>query len=706
VFNSNASYTYNGNTDQVTGTGLPTTVLNLSISSNDISGNSTVALTNNNTTVTNSFNLNNGYFAAGTGGNLQIASGGTIFGTGGHNPNSATAGNIIFLGSGSTIGTLTGYPRLYSVILNGAVDFNGTFGQSATILNKLQLNSGSYVSDAPYYSSGSSLVYSTGGTYNRNVEWGAGSDQGYPHHVTVQAGTIVDLNSNSIGPAQLEIGGDFTIGNANGSGQVYMNNNMSKPLSVKGNLIIGSTNAAANGSILWLSSANGGDLWLEGSFTRYNNGSYNDNERAIFFKGTANASINTPNVTITPGTPTQYFSYALMDKTNGTEIVTLNCPVGIDHAMTFTKGIILSSTNHPLVFVDNATVSGASDLSFVSGPVKKIGDDVFTFPVGKPLLSSPNVGGYRLIGITPFANTNPTDAFTAEFMQASATALGPIGAVASLAGLTRVSRCEYWMLDKTNGAGNLAVHVTASWAARSNCNISYVSSLPDLAIAHFNNSDGEWDTFGANAVTGNVTAGTITWNNVSTFSPFSLASTDFIENLLPLDVSGFTARARKTDVAIDWMISNNNDQDEFILERSKDGIRFEILKVVPAKVILFTATYAEEDRQPFNGWNYYRLRSIDKIGKERISKIVKVWFGRSQEIRISPNPASEKIMVSFAAPSSISQIELVNISGQVLQRIKTIQFINEVNISHLQAGMYYLRISGKNGLSTTSFIKQ
>ncbi len=230
--------------------------------------------------------------------------------------------------------------------------------------------------------------------------------------------------------------------------------------------------------------------------------------------------------------------------------------------------------------------------------------------------------------------------------------------------------------------------------------------MPDLAIAHFNETDGKWDVFGADATTGDATEGTITWNKISVFSPFSLASTDFLENLLPLDVSGFSAKARKTDIANDWMVSNNNEQDEFILERSRDGIRFEILKVVPAKVILFTAAYAEEDRQPFNSWNYYRLRVVDKSGKERVSPVVKVWFGREQQIRISPNPASEKIMVSFAEPSSIFQIELVNISGQVLQRIQTIQFNNEIDISHLQAGMYYLRISGKNGLSTKSFIKQ
>jgi len=382
---------------------------------------------------------------------------------------------------------------------------------------------------------------------------------------------------------------------------------------------------------------------------------------------------------------------------------TLNGPSAISEMLTLTNGLVTTTSTNLLTLNATATCpGGGNSLSFVNGPMKKIGNTAFAFPIGKPELSGSAGGGYRLIGIS--APAQITDAYTAEFIVGSATALGPIAASASSAGLTRVSRCEYWTLDRT--AGSSSVNVTLSWNARSNCNVSYVSSLPDLAIAHFNETDDEWDAFGVDATTGNTIEGTITWNNVSVFSPFSLASTDFLENLLPLDVSGFSAKARKTDIAIDWMVSNNNEQDEFILERSRDGIRFEVLKVVPAKVILFTAAYAEADAHPFHCWNYYRLRVVDKSGKERVSHVVKVWFGREQQIRISPNPALEKIMVSFAEPSSISQIEVVNISGQVLQRIQTIQFNNTVDISHLQAGMYYLRISGKNGLSTKSFIKQ
>lgn len=381
----------------------------------------------------------------------------------------------------------------------------------------------------------------------------------------------------------------------------------------------------------------------------------------------------------------------------------LNGSATMSGVLTLANGLVTTSAANLLTLDATAACpAGGNSLSFVNGPLKKTGNSAFVFPVGKPEVAGPAGGGFRLIGIS--APAQITDAFIAEFIVASATVLGPIGAFASSAGLTRVSRCEYWKLDRVGGSSS--VDVTLSWSARSNCNVSYVSSLPDLAIAHFNQITNQWDDFGVDSWTGDITNGTVTWNNVSAFSPFSLASTDFLENLLPLDISGFSAKARKTDVAIDWMVSNNDEQDEFILERSRDGIRFETLKVVPAKVILFAAAYAEEDKHPFNGWNYYRLRAVDKAGKKRVSHIIKVWFGRDQQIRVTPNPSSEKILVSFAEPSSISQIEVVNISGQVLKRIQTIQFNNIIDISHMQAGIYYLRISGKSGLSTKSFIKQ
>jgi hypothetical protein len=723
IFSSAANYIYNGSGNQITGnfTTAPTanTVNFLTAASGG-----TVTLTNTNLTATALY-LNTGYFASGTGQNLNIAAGGNIYGNGGANPNSATAGSITFLGTGTTHGLTPSNPSLYHVIIGNGVNFNGTGAASATIMNTLQLNSGGFVSQAPFYQTGSTLIYNTGGVYGRNVEWGSASNQGYPHHVTVQGNTIVDLNTNAIVPAQLSLAGDLTIGNSTGRGEVYMNNGMNKPLQVYGNLVIGNSNAAADNSILYLSTTGGGDLWLHGNFTRYNNSFYTENSRAIYFKGTTNSTINTPNITITPGVPTQYFSYFRMDKTNANYNVTLDCPVGIYNEITLTKGNVVSTNTNQLVMNNGSTVvgmnygtrvSGGSDSSFVNGPMKKIGNSAFVFPVGKPFASNPitgvPVGGHHIIAIS--GPGNATDAFVAEYYLGDANLMGPIVVPAS-PWVVRVSACEYWRLEKET-APAATVNVTLSWTAKSNCNVKYVDHLPTLVIVHntANSSNGtapftgNWDNFGNDGgTTGTVAAGTITWNNVSTFSPFALGTTNMNTNPLPLNLNRFNATPAKKAIDLEWAVGNNDEQQSYTLERSKDGINFEAITNVAALKDIQVAEYVYADEQPLTGWNYYRLRATDHQLKQATSRIVRVWWGTGPAVvSVLPNPATEKIVINLPDPSSITEIQIVNVTGQVLKQIKSVQFTNEITISSLQAGMYYIRLFGKNGLITKTFIKQ
>ncbi len=700
-YNSGANYIYTGSTNQVTGnfttTPIANTVNTLTIANTGTTGSNTVTLSVNNTTASSLY-LNNGLFAAGTNQTLRIANGGNIYGNGANNPNNASAGNIEFLGDGATQGYTTGNPFLYSIVINsGNVDFNGVTIHSATIMNRLQLNSGSYVSDAPYYQSGSSLIYNAGGSYARNAEWGSLSNQGYPHHVIVQGGTVLNLNTNTIIPARLEITGDLIIGNVNGNGGVYLNNSMSKPLSVLGNLVIGSIDAAANNSILELSSTGGGDLWLNGNFTRYNNSDYTDNGRAVFFKGSISSSVNTPNITITAGVPTQNFSYLIMEKNAASDILTLNCPVGITGQITFTTGVLTTSAANLLVIESSAVSTTGSVSSFVNGPVRKKGGAAFTFPTGVIVGSEYH---HRTIGIT--ATGDVSSSYTAMFYRGDSYLRGTISSVARAAGLQRISRCEYWSLSKESGT-NAGVELT--WTSQSPCNPGYVTKPSTIVAVQFNGT--QWgNTYGGSG-TGTVASGSVVWlNGPDAFSYFTLGSTDFVENPLPYDLSSFKAEVRKTSISLDWETNRNTDLNEFIIERSRNCLSFEALKKVIAKPGSNLVAYVELDERPFTGWNYYRLRTIDKLGKEYLSTVIKLWFGAGLQIRVAPNPASEKIVINFSEPSSISEIDIVNISGRVLKRISTIQFNNEINISHLQAGMYYVRITGKNGLTTISFIKQ
>src|SRR6185369_8956212 len=86
-------------------------------------------------------------------------------------------------------------------------------------------------------------------------------------------------------------------------------------------------------------------------------------------------------------------------------------------SVVFTSGLLNTSSNL-LTLNAGSSVSGASDLSFATGPVKKIGNTAFTFPIGK------SGSGYHAIGIS--APGSATDAFTAEYIRSSGTAMGAV----------------------------------------------------------------------------------------------------------------------------------------------------------------------------------------------------------------------------------------------------------------------------------------
>src|SRR5207237_3984579 len=93
-----------------------------------------------------------------------------------------------------------------------------------------------------------------------------------------------------------------------------------------------------------------------------------------------------------------------------------------------------------LNIANNATVSNASNNSFVNGPMSKTGNDPFVFPVG--------VAGQGLRTIAISAPGSTATVMTAQFVKADPHGLSNTLAV----GLVNISACEYWTLINTGTA--------------------------------------------------------------------------------------------------------------------------------------------------------------------------------------------------------------------------------------------------------------
>ncbi|MFM2285971.1 MAG: hypothetical protein RLZZ543_1468 [Bacteroidota bacterium] len=354
----------------------------------------------------------------------------------------------------------------------------------------------------------------------------------------------------------------------------------------------------------------------------------------------------------------------------------------ISNNLTLTSGNLVSSSTNLLKLLDNSTVTGVSNSSYVAGPVRKEGNDAFTFPVGKS-------GYYRPIGISAPSSTG--DHFTAEFYMSDSD--GSYSHASKDVSIDHLSHCEYWILNRTNGSS--AVSVTMSWNAPS-CG---VTALGDLRVARWNGS--MWKDHGNGGTTGNTTVGTIiSSGSISNFSPFTLGSTSS-ENPLPVHLVHFGATPVNNEVALDWTTVSESNNNYFSIESSPDAVNFtEIGRVSGAGNSNTTLNYRSVDPRPHAGVSYYRLKQVDFDGKFMYSNIEVVSMSTlwDSDIVLSPNPVLSSVDIrldpdDFHNPS----IEIRDMQGRLLLVKDGItvdpQKPVRIDLSEFPHGLYFLQVS-------------
>ncbi len=312
TFDAGATYLYNGIINQVTGNGLPGTITGyLTINNSGPAGNRTVTLTTNNTTV-NNITLSGGLFAAGTGQQLNISSGGLVSGGGGDFETGAAAGIVNFTGNGFCFGTL----NPYNVYASGQVSFNNTTIQPG---GSFRINTGgSAAFNAPYYADGSTLAYNTGSSFTVSNEWKTnttGYAMGVPSNVTIMSGTTVTFGS------------------------------VTTAFTMRGDMLI------SNGATFSLSTNQGGDLNIGGNWTRGATGNYTldfqTSGRLITFNGSGSQTITRT------GGGTETFTFITVNKAAGSSLVLAGSPNATNLSLT---GYSAPGTPAGILFLLNGNI--------------------------------------------------------------------------------------------------------------------------------------------------------------------------------------------------------------------------------------------------------------------------------------------------------------------------------------------------------------
>ena len=184
---------------------------------------------------------------------------------------------------------------------------------------------------------------------------------------------------------------------------------------------------------------------------------------------------------------------------------------------------------------------------------------------------------------------------------------------------------------------------------------------------------------------------------------------------LPIELIDFNAKCKTEKVDITWQTSSELNNDYFTIEKSTNGIDFNILATLSgAGNSNQLINYKWTDNNPFNGGNYYRLKQTDYDGKFEYSNIIQVDCNNNNEnqssISVFPNPALNEININAQVKGKV-QIEIYNSLGVLVSKNEMdgessnqSQFF-KINVEALNKGIYYIKISDQNSSFTSKFVK-
>jgi len=169
---------------------------------------------------------------------------------------------------------------------------------------------------------------------------------------------------------------------------------------------------------------------------------------------------------------------------------------------------------------------------------------------------------------------------------------------------------------------------------------------------------------------------------------------------LAVEMISFKAVKNGSVSDLNWITSSESNNEKFEIERSVDGVNFEILgHVMGAGNSTQEVKYQYTDTAPIKGINYYRLKQIDYNGVFSYSEVQSLNYDLINRTQIYPNPMVDKATVEFAVDEA--ELRILNLDGKLIGKYK-ISSGNIVDTSHLQTGVYIFTLMDLNGTELSS----
>lgn len=293
---------------------------------------------------------------------------------------------------------------------------------------------------------------------------------------------------------------------------------------------------------------------------------------------------------------------------------------------------------------------------------------------------------------------NPIDLSDGEFLlwghdagvqEATNTVDVPIGVAARLDRIWRVSEVNMVNADIDVGAIDISFDLTGMGPV--------IAS--DLVLLVDADNDGVFSD--ETPISGATTAGVDVYQfsgvtAIANTLRFTLGTINSTTTSLPIGLAYFDATPIDDYVRLDWRTLYEVSNAYFTVERSLDGLSWEVVERIPGAVYSsIPVNYSTVDEDPYDGFSHYRLKQTDDAGLSVYAAVERVFVGRmNPAVILYPNPVVDYVIV-VAEPLETEGIKVYNLSGQVMGPLDITFQTNpaqaRINLSQLPSGIYTLK---------------
>ena len=245
-----------------------------------------------------------------------------------------------------------------------------------------------------------------------------------------------------------------------------------------------------------------------------------------------------------------------------------------------------------------------------------------------------------------------------------------------------------------------------------------ISVSGNIVTAVYNGSVSSGDSFPDLDIPVNVnsgTAGQTLTNKVSVQNDAddNLANNDATDDIhvvnptgMPVTLSDFTGSRVKNANELQWTTATEINNKGFELQRSIDnGATWQDVTFVPGhgtSSVVNGYSYTDADGAAY-ALAMYRLGQTDLDGKVTLeNKIVTISGAALSTLSVYPNPAHGTITIGGLHTGD--NVTVYSTNGRAVKHFAAASVSQQVDISDLLAGVYYIKVSGTAGNSTSTFI--